>query len=321
MPPADLIVTIDGNAITRAVLAGLADRQVTASASEPSASVPAWLRGAIWACDPSAIEGLAAQAEAGTGLERAGITASTDLLAPGGNVAVIGVHGFVTRRPSFWSSLFGGCSLVEFEQQLRAAVNDPQVSAIVLDCDSPGGSVTGVHEAFEAVRAANAVKPITATISGLCASAAYWLAAGASRIAISPSAEAGSIGVFGVHADRSAFFAAEGVTFSVFAAPAAKAEQLDVQPLTDQARAAMRQRVEGHYARFVADVATGRGTTPEAVRAGYGNGRVVGSVDALACGLVDAIETPATTIGRVVEQLSDRSRRLELARFRSEAAV
>jgi signal peptide peptidase SppA len=325
--PTDLTVTLDAGAITRAVLAGMPDRNVErAAGSEPAAAVPLWLRGGIWACDPAAIEGLAAMAEAAGGhLDHATepFRAESDLVARsggGGSVAVIPLHGFVTRRPSIWSALFGGASLVELEASLRSAANDPQVSAIVIDCDSPGGSVTGVHEAFEAVRAANAVKPVHVAISGLCASAAYWIAAGASRISISPSAEAGSIGVFGVHADRSAFFAAQGITFSVFASPATKAENADVLPLTDDARLAMRRRVESHYARFAADVAAGRGTTAEAVRDGYGQGRVVGSADALAAGLVDAIETPAAAIGRVVDQLSDRSRRLELARFRSEVA-
>jgi capsid assembly protease len=330
MQAEDITVTLDGAALTRAVLAGLPDRIAPPASSEPSAAVPVWLRGAIWACDPAAIEGLAAMAEAGAaGIDRGAVDrngdalrASSDLVASagGGSVAVIPIHGFITRRPSLFSAFFGGASLIEIEGALRSAANDPQVSAIVLDVDSPGGSVTGVHETFQAVRAANAVKPVHVAIGGLCASAAYWIAAGASRIALSPSAEAGSIGVFGVHADRSAFFAAQGITFSVFASPAAKAENVDVTPLSDEARNAMRRRVESHYARFAADVAAGRGTTPEAVREGYGNGRVVGSADALACGLVDAIETPAATVGRVVDQLADRSRRLELARFRSEVA-
>ena len=320
--PTDLVVTLDGNAITRAVLAGLQDRSVQRS-SAPSASVPVWLRGCVWACDPAAIEGLAALADVAA-TDRVEVTraSTSDLVqGPGGSVAVIGVHGFLTRRPSFWSSLFGGASLVDLESSLRDAVRDPGVSAIVLDCDSPGGSVTGVHETWEAVRAANAVKPVTVAISGLCASAAYWIASAASRIAISPSAEVGSIGVFGVHADRSAYYAAEGVTFSVFASPESKAENVDFLPLSDEARSAMRRRVESHYARFVGDVASGRGTTPDAVRAGYGGGRVVGSADALASGLVDVIETPAATVGRVLDSLGDRSRRAELARFRSEANV
>jgi capsid assembly protease len=323
----DLVVTVDGSALTRAIVAALPDRQVpTLGALDPraSAEVPVWLRGAIWACDPAAVEGLAALADAVAASDRVEAlkASSTDVVpGPGGGVAVIGLHGFVTRRPSFWSALFGGSSLVELEASLGDAVRDPKVSAIVLDCDSPGGSVTGVHEAFEAVRAANAIKPVTVAISGLCASAAYWIAAGASRIAISPSAEVGSIGVFGVHADRSAYYAANGVTFSVFAAPEAKAEAADVLPLTDAARAAMQRRVEGHYARFVADVATGRGVTPDAVRAGYGEGRVVGSADALLAGLVDVVESPATTVARVVDTLADRSRRSELARFRAESQV
>jgi capsid assembly protease len=319
----DLVVTLDASAITAAVLAAMPDRSVVASAA-PSAAVPVWLRGGIWACDPAAIEGLAALIDAREAREHESAPRAETQFAPRGGpgtVAVIPVHGFISRRPSFWSELFGGMSLVELEAALRAAVNDPHVQAIVLDCDSPGGSVTGVHETFNAVRAANAVKPVTAVISGLCASAAYWLASGASRITLSPSAEVGSIGVFGVHADRSAFFASQGITYSVFAAPAAKAEAADVLPLTDEARAAMKRRVDEHYARFVADVAAGRHTTADAVRAGFGGGRVVGSTDAVAAGLVDAVETPDDAVAHVVDTLQDRSRRTELARLRSEVAV
>lgn len=330
----DVVVTLDGAALTRAVLSRCPEfvGQKGATASSVSADlaagagttdVPRWLRGGIWAFDLACIDqfaGLDATVAAFEAQLRAGkppdpSVLDVDIDARG--IAVLPVHGFITRRATFWSSLFGGTSLQELEAATRDAVANPAVKAIVLDIDSPGGSVTGVHETFEVLRAANAVKPIHASISGLGASAAYWLASAASSIAVSPSAEVGSIGVFGMHADRSAFFASRGVTFSVFASPAAKAEGTDVVPLTDEARSAMRARVESHYARFVEDVATGRSTTADAVRAGYGQGRVVGSEAALAAGLVDRIATPEAVLASTANALADRARRDELARYRA----
>jgi len=330
--PLDIVVTLDSSVISRAVLARAADvaarvtvptdaRAATAAlASAPTAGdLPRWLRGGIWAFDLASVELFANLDESTPGI-RALDRHDADPLAPvvdPRGVAVIPIHGFITRRASFWSALFGGTSLVELEDAVRAAVNDSRVHAIVLDVDSPGGSVTGVHETFEVLRAANAVKPIHAAVSGLGASAAYWLASAASSIAVSPSAEVGSIGVFGMHADRSAFFQARGITFSVFAVPAAKAEATDVVPLTDDARDAMRARVESHYRRFVDDVATGRGVSAAEVRGGFGGGRVVGSDAALAARLVDTIATPSAVLGRVADTLADSARRLELARYRA----
>lgn len=332
----DVTVTLDAAALTQAVLARAADvswrpapkgepaaagaaaRAELSSAPTSSAPVPRWLRGGCWAFDLGAVDLYASLDDAGAiaALDRRPDPTALSAAIDTRGIAILPIHGFITRRSTFWSQLFGGTALSEVEDAMRAAVADSTIKAIVLDVDSPGGSVTGVHETFEIIRAANAVKPVHAAISGLGASAAYWLASAASTIAVSPSAEVGSIGVFGMHADRSAYFASRGVTFSVFAVPTAKAEATDVVPLTDDAREAMRARVAGHYARFVGDVAAGRGVSVDAVRAGYGGGRVVGSEDALTSGLVDRIETPTAVLSRVADDLADRDRQLAIARFR-----
>jgi hypothetical protein len=108
-------------------------------------------------------------------------------------------------------------------------------------------------------------------------------------VAVIPSGQVGSIGVFSMHVDTTAAEEAEGVKVTIVKAGKYKAENME--PLTDAAREAMQQQVDTYYDTFVADVAKGRGVAPKVVRETYGEGRVVLAKDALAAGMVDRIAT------------------------------
>ena len=83
--------------------------------------------------------------------------------------------------------------------------------AVILDIDSPGGTVAGTPELGAAVAALNGQKPVYAFSSGLMCSAAYWIASQAEAIYATPSARVGSIGVVQTVIDNSARLHAEGI--------------------------------------------------------------------------------------------------------------
>jgi ClpP class serine protease len=85
------------------------------------------------------------------------------------------------------------------------------VRSILLDIESPGGEAVGAFEAADAIRAAAKLKPVTAVVNGMAASAAYALAS-ARQDRHHADRLAGSIGVVMLHADYSRFLDAEGVT-------------------------------------------------------------------------------------------------------------
>ena len=62
------------------------------------------------------------------------------------SAAVLPVHGVITQRYDFWSWLFGGTSIDLLRNALREVIADPAVGAVILDIDSPGGSVDGLTE-------------------------------------------------------------------------------------------------------------------------------------------------------------------------------
>jgi ClpP class serine protease len=90
-------------------------------------------------------------------------------------------------------------------------VADDNVRAIVLNIDSPGGSIFGTEELFNKIMAARGSKPITAVVNSVAASAAFWIASAADEIVITPGGMIGSVGVYMVHTDLSAAIAEDGV--------------------------------------------------------------------------------------------------------------
>lgn len=211
-----------------------------------------------------------------------------------GSVAVIPIRGTISNRVTVMDWLFG-LSVTPpqwIARQVKAAMNDDAVKAVILDVDSPGGSVIGVPEAAAAILALRGRKPLIAQVSGTCASAAYWIAASADEIVATPSAMVGSIGVYMLHEDWSKFWEEVGVKHTFVATNPEKVEGNEYEPLTPEAEAHVREMVTDYMDMFVAAVAKGRGQ-PESVIRGekFGRGRTFVANRAMERGMVDKVRT------------------------------
>lgn len=256
-----------------------------------------------WAIQPEKLEaileflgGIQSTLGAKAAIEAAAIESkqrAADLRSTAGSVAVLSLFGLISHRASMVDNISGpgGTSTAKFSQALWSAVNDPSVKAIVIDCDSPGGTVEGVQELADDIMRAKAKKPITAIADCCMASAAYWICSAASEIVASPSSSVGSIGVFSAHEDHSAALDSQGVKVSLISAGKYKTEGNPYQPLDDAARANMQSTVDSFYSMFVDSIARGRGISASKVVDKYGQGRMLPAADALKAGMVDRIAT------------------------------
>lgn len=218
----------------------------------------------------------------------------------GKGVAVIPLRGIVTPRGSFLSMLFGGGGGLEaFRAAFREALASDDVSAILFDIDSPGGSTDLVEEVATEIRESRGEKPITAIANTDACSAAYYLAAQADEVVVTPSGMAGSIGVFLLHWDESGFNEQTGFDPTYVYAGKFKVEGNPDEPLTDDARGALQAIVDDYYDLFVEAVAAGRGVAASEVRNGYGEGRALTARQALATGLADRVESYEATVTRL----------------------
>lgn len=218
-----------------------------------------------------------------------------------GQVAVIPLYGTIIPRANMFSNISGATSMETFGAALAKADRDSQISSIVIDVDSPGGSVELIAETAEKIR--NLDTPTVAVANTKAASAAYYLASQADEVVVTPSGEVGSIGVWTAHEDISGSQRKLGVNTTLISAGKYKVEGNPFGPLDKTARDAMQAKVNYYYDQFVADVALGRGVSPEVVRNGFGEGRMVTAPDALAEGMVDRI----ATLGTVIAERSDGS--------------
>ncbi len=218
----------------------------------------------------------------------------------GGAVAVIHIHGPITQRNSLMSMIFGGTSTLGISAALRQALADPDVGSILLDIDSPGGTVSGVPELAAEILAARGSKSIVAVANSFAASAAYWIASAADEIVVTPSGEVGSIGVVAVHMEQSRRLEKEGITPTIMRAPANKFGGNPFEPLSEETRDHIQSQVDEFHAMFVAAVAKGRGVGVGQVRGGFGQGRVVLAKEAVKLGMADRVATIEQTVARMM---------------------
>lgn len=219
------------------------------------------------------------------------------LVRSDGEVAgVIALHGPIISRAGMFERMSGMTSPQDFAKAVRAAAIDSEVSQIILDIDSPGGTVSGTHDAAMAVREAAAAKPVTAVANDMAASAAYYIASQATSIVALPSAVIGSIGVIMAHKDITAAEQAIGIKTTVLRTGPRKAIGRSDESLTDETRSELQSHLESHFQVFLQAVADGRGLTPEEVRERYGDGNVFVGAEALEAGLVDELGTLSDTI-------------------------
>lgn len=207
-------------------------------------------------------------------------------------VAVVRIRGIMAKASSpldrLILSILGGTDTAQARAAVLEAAAAPDVNAIVLYVDSPGGFVSGVGDLADAVQEARGRKPVVAYIEDLGASAAYYVAAQADSVTVNPSGLVGSIGVYSVLYDLSGAAAAAGVRVVVVASSELKGTSVDGAPVSDAAIAETRRLVDGRNAQFVEAVARGRGVSLAQARA-WATGQVHFAADALRLGLVDGV--------------------------------
>jgi signal peptide peptidase SppA len=205
-------------------------------------------------------------------------------------VAIIPVSGLLTPRGgSDWFGSWAGMD--SLRAKIDNAADDPDVDAIVLAIDSPGGTVAGTPETAASVKRAAAAKKVVAIADTMACSAAYWIGAQASKFVATPSATLGSIGVMQAHVDYSAALAKDGVKVTLIRAGKYKNDANPYEPLGAEALAALQAETDDAYGDFVRAVAEGRRCSQQSVRDGMGEGRAVSAKQALAMNMIDAVET------------------------------
>jgi len=218
----------------------------------------------------------------------------------GGAVAVLPIYGVMAQRMTeMEEACAGGVSVEKVSAAFRALVANDDVSAIVLDWDSPGGSTYGVQEFADEVRAARGVKPIISQVNSLMASAAYWVGTAADEVVVTPGGRAGSIGVYSIHEDISEMLKMQGVNPTIVKEGEHKISAHPFGPLSDDGRAQLEALVKESAVAFRGAVADNRKVTKKTVVEQFGDGKVFGAAELVSRGMADRVGTLGDTLARL----------------------
>lgn len=201
-----------------------------------------------------------------------------------GTIAVIPVHGILGKHLSSMEMACGGCSLDTIQSQLKTALSSPRISRVLLDVNSPGGTVTGTPETARLIAAVNAVKPVWAFTDSDCCSGAMWLASQCARVYSTESAELGSVGVRMVLLDYTRKLEEDGVKVNAIASGKYKLLGASFKPLTDEERDMLQTESDRIHAEFKQAVKAVREVSDEHLQ-----GQIFRGEEAAGIGLTDGI--------------------------------
>ena len=216
-------------------------------------------------------------------------------------IAIISAHGVIGKRMNMFMQVSGGVSTEILGEEIQAAIDDPMVQGIILDIDSPGGTVDGTFELADGIFNARGTKPIVALANGLMASAAYAIGSAADAVYMSgDTTHVGSIGVVTAHTDYSKYEENMGIKTTEIYAGKYKRIASEHEPLTDAGKQDMQDSVDYLYSIFVERVAKFRGVAVSAVLEDMADGRLFIGQQAIDAGLVDGV----STLDELVAELS-----------------
>lgn len=213
-------------------------------------------------------------------------------------VSVIPLHGVMVQRADWFMQVCGLLSTDQVGQLVDAAAADDSVDAIVLDIDSPGGSVFGTAELGAKVAAAGKKKPVIGVANAMAASAAYWVGTQTTELVVTPSGMVGSVGVYSLHVDRSAELEEAGLKVTLVSSTPEKVAGHEFGPLDPVGLADRQGTVDGYYRQFLSAVATGRKTSTATVQETFGKGGMVLAAEAVQRGMADKVGTLDDVLGR-----------------------
>ena len=213
--------------------------------------------------------------------------------------AIIPIHGVITARTTLFSLFAGGTSLEDLAKDFNEALNDKEVTSILLDIDSPGGVAVGPYEMAEMIFKGRSKKPIYSYIGRNGSSAAYWLASATEKIFVNPSALVGSIGVVTTipvqeQPDMDGYKNIEIVS--------SNANLKRPDPKTKEGLAEIRRELDDLESAFIESIAKYRSITPEIIKADFGGGGVVIGRQAVKRNMADALGTYEEVLGLLNQQ-------------------
>lgn len=203
-------------------------------------------------------------------------------------VAVVPVYGGIYQgsSPHAWDKGSG-----QIARRIDKMAARKEVKAIVLDINSPGGTVSAVQEINAAIARARGThkKPVVAVLGDVAASGGYYIAAACDKVVAHPGTITGSIGVIFSGANVEGLMKKIGYRPEVIKSGKFKDIGSMGREMTAEERRLLQAMIDDSYDQFIGVVSAGRSIPADRLRADIADGRIFTGRQALEVKLVDAL--------------------------------
>ena len=164
----------------------------------------------------------------------------------------ISIDGPMMLNPGPYERMvIGAADMGRIADLIRVAAGEEEIESLVVNINSPGGTVVGTPELAGAIREFNSTgKKSVAFTNSLMASAAYWVGSQCSEIVCTESAIVGSVGVIRAHVDLTEARAQAGVKVEVFRGGDNKVAGAYSTEIDDEQRELIQQGIDEKHAEF-----------------------------------------------------------------------
>jgi protease IV len=209
-------------------------------------------------------------------------------------VAVIPIRGIIDTGTS-----------MQFDRFMDMAQSDKAVKAVVIEIDSPGGTVTASDEIYNRIKAFKSKKsvPVVVSMGSLATSGGYYAACGADYVFAQPTTFTGNIGVLMPRYNFSKLMEKYGVEETTIVSTGARFKNAgsSFRPESPEEKQYMQELADSAFTQFKDVVTAGRSSKLKANLEDIANGKVFTAGTALNMGLIDQVgyledaQTYATT--------------------------
>jgi len=212
-------------------------------------------------------------------------------------IAVIPVKGEIASGASGLSEWF---SAEELAEQIKKADEDDRIGAIVLDIDSPGGTIVATKQVVYQVRKTS--KPVVSYIGEVGASGGYYVAAASNYIIADEDSITASIGVISMYPDINGLLDKLGIKMNILTEGKNKAIGNPFSEPTEEQRQILQSLLSEAFSHFKRDILDYRKNKLDPVRfEEIADGRIMSGTQAKDAGLIDELGTRQDAIDKAAE--------------------
>ena len=218
------------------------------------------------------------------------VGAGSHELTPPDSIAVLTIASaisFSSESSSILDRIEGGADF--WIDQMKSVEDNPNIRAVIIRLDSPGGTVGATQEIYNQVKRLRAKgKIVVASMADMAASGAYYIAAGCDYIVANGGTLTGSIGVIMANIDLSELFKKYGVSYNVIKSGKNKDSLAYYRKLDDDERKLLEAVIMDTYEQFFTAVKEGRKMEDEELKK-IADGRIFSGRQAQKLRLVDEL--------------------------------